>query len=421
MFGWCMWQFMHWAVGIARVKAWRSGWPRSFSPSGPRRSLIVGSDGHGLAPVAVLRVAARGEPVAVVGVDDVAAGAARRAEVARVVVGAEEPEERIVEARLVTFSTGTEMRAPVPGPRFEARMSGLPGSSSRFGQADLGELRDVAQPAALEDAEDVRRRDGLPRGQRQELLQHAALLLVLGRRPGRDDLAGQRDALAFLVALLGALVSRRRVIGLAEDVALEGKDPVVVGGAAPEHGPAGHEAALDGRHLLAVAGAAGGPRHPQVARIDEADELRRFLVEEGVGALRVSRRALRPGLRVAGLDVRLLLRRVVLRRVHVRRLRLRHAGVAAVAVGAAQHHGRVAVHRGLVGGMVAGHAAGALGVRLRRGLLGRRRRMLDVEDVAGFLALRSRGPHLAATASNSARMTPPARIQYVSTRLASAE
>ena len=32
MFGWCMWQFMHCAVGIARVKTWRSGWPRSRMP-----------------------------------------------------------------------------------------------------------------------------------------------------------------------------------------------------------------------------------------------------------------------------------------------------------------------------------------------------------------------------------------------------
>ena len=28
MLGWCMWQVMHCAVGIARVKTWRIGWPR---------------------------------------------------------------------------------------------------------------------------------------------------------------------------------------------------------------------------------------------------------------------------------------------------------------------------------------------------------------------------------------------------------
>ncbi len=27
MFGWCMWQTMHWLVGIARVKLCFSGWP----------------------------------------------------------------------------------------------------------------------------------------------------------------------------------------------------------------------------------------------------------------------------------------------------------------------------------------------------------------------------------------------------------
>ncbi len=36
MLGWCMWQLMHWLVGIERVKAWLSGWP--LSPLG-----IVGS------------------------------------------------------------------------------------------------------------------------------------------------------------------------------------------------------------------------------------------------------------------------------------------------------------------------------------------------------------------------------------------
>ena len=46
----------------------------------------------------------------------------------------------------VMLITGTAMREPVPGPRFDWRMSGRPGSSScwmrpvLFGQADLREL-----------------------------------------------------------------------------------------------------------------------------------------------------------------------------------------------------------------------------------------------------------------------------------------
>ena len=30
MFGWCMWQTMHWLVGIARVNVCCSGWPDLF-------------------------------------------------------------------------------------------------------------------------------------------------------------------------------------------------------------------------------------------------------------------------------------------------------------------------------------------------------------------------------------------------------
>ncbi len=29
MLGWCMWQGMHWLVGIARVNSCRRGWPGS--------------------------------------------------------------------------------------------------------------------------------------------------------------------------------------------------------------------------------------------------------------------------------------------------------------------------------------------------------------------------------------------------------
>jgi len=75
-----------------------------------------------------------------------------------------------------------------------------------------------------------------------------------------------------------------------------------------------------------------------------------------------------------------------------RLLRRLDPGVAAVAVGAAEDDGRVLVHRVPVGGRVAAHAAGALGVRLGRRLPLRGRRARGVR--AGHRRLGARiGPH----------------------------
>ena len=125
MLGWCMWQVMHCAVGIARVKTWRIGWPRSPTaawlasagaswpllamasappcpPSAPGLGAVLALaqrgdgriDRRGLAVAAVLGIGQAVPRLAVVGVDDVAAGAARMAIVARLVVGAHEPHVR---------------------------------------------------------------------------------------------------------------------------------------------------------------------------------------------------------------------------------------------------------------------------------------------------------------------------------------
>ena len=128
MLGWCMWQVMHCEVGIARVKTWRIGWPLSptaawlasagawlvaASPPCPasRRlaravlALAQGGDGRidrrRLPVAAILGIGHRMPRLAVVGVDDVAAGAARMAIVALLVVGAHEPHVGVVEAGLV--------------------------------------------------------------------------------------------------------------------------------------------------------------------------------------------------------------------------------------------------------------------------------------------------------------------------------
>src|SRR5687767_12998477 len=71
MLGWCMLQTMHW-----------------------------------LARIAVLRIRARVARIAIVRVHDVAGGAARGAIVASLIVAAQEPGERIVQARLVDVEHG---------------------------------------------------------------------------------------------------------------------------------------------------------------------------------------------------------------------------------------------------------------------------------------------------------------------------
>ena len=70
MFGWCMWQTMHWLVGIARVNSWLERMARL---------VLAESSGRRLrrAAVAELRVGAGVQRVAVVGIDDVARRAAR--------------------------------------------------------------------------------------------------------------------------------------------------------------------------------------------------------------------------------------------------------------------------------------------------------------------------------------------------------
>ena len=158
MFGWCMWQLMHCEVGIARVKACPIGCPL-FSARAPglscRASDLVG-DGRidrGALPVAaVLGVGEAMPRLAVVGVDDMAAGAARLAIVARLVVGAHEPHEGIVQPRLVDVEhrdgdaqagAGAAVGLADVGPARFLQPLDLAGG---VGQADLRELRADVRP-----------------------------------------------------------------------------------------------------------------------------------------------------------------------------------------------------------------------------------------------------------------------------------
>jgi hypothetical protein len=132
--------------------------------------------------------------LAVVGIDHVAGGAARMAVVARLVVGAHEPGEGIVEAGLVDVEdrdrdaqagAGAAVRLLEIGP---ARLLEPLDDAVGVGQADFGELVADVAPAALEHAEDVARRDHVPARQRIERRQRAARLLLgsqLARRACR--------------------------------------------------------------------------------------------------------------------------------------------------------------------------------------------------------------------------------------------
>ena len=141
---------MHWLVGMALPLAnwWSMGWPGS--------SLgMVGSVEKLRPPWPYFGVGAGVDPGAVVGVDDVAGGAAAGAVVAGVVVGAEEVERRVEQARLLQAENdgvgavlGAEAADAEAGKDRPAgvlaRRSGMPISGAELA-------------AALEDAEDVAR------------------------------------------------------------------------------------------------------------------------------------------------------------------------------------------------------------------------------------------------------------------------
>ena len=344
-----------------------------------RMARLVARDGRvlglGGAPVAVRGPGPGMAWVAVVGVDDVAGAAARGAVVAGLVVGAEEPSERVVESGLgdvehrdgdADAGAGPAIGLADVGP---ARLLQSLQLAQRVGQADLGELGDDVAAAALEDPERVGRRHGLPGRERVERLQHAARLHL------RVDLDHALD--------LGRLALAR--IGLAQEVVLVGQDAVVVGGAAPEHGAGGHQAALTGVDDVLMTGAACLARDPVVARVDEADIFGALLVQQRVAVRRVGAARIVPGFG-QGRQHMGLLGELGVMRVGVPHARRHHAGIAAMAVGAAEHHAGIAVHAGGIGGGVAGKAPCALARGLLRRLSARRWRGRRVSDVARFLA-----------------------------------
>ena len=149
-------------------------------------------------------------------------------------------------------------------------------------------------------------------------------------------------------------------IGFAENISLERKNAVIVGGSTPEHGAGGHQAALNALDGFQMAGAACVSRNAQITRIDKADEFLRLLIQLRIGAFRIGRTRCIPDLGEARTYVRASHRHsiepVVLSFIFGT-LRLYDRDIAAVAVGAAQHNARIGMHGVTVGAGMTGHAA----------------------------------------------------------------
>jgi hypothetical protein len=118
-------------------------------------------DRRGLTIAAIYGVDQAVGRLAVVRVDDVAARTARTAIVARLIIGAHEPHEWIIEARLVEVEHGdgdAQAGAGAAVRLLELRAAGFLealDAAARVGQADLGEGAADRTAAALEHAEDV--------------------------------------------------------------------------------------------------------------------------------------------------------------------------------------------------------------------------------------------------------------------------
>ncbi len=240
-------------------------------------------------------------------------------------------------------------------------------AARRVGQADFGELRVDVAPAALEDAEDIAGRQHAPARQRIHFRERAALFLFVGQY-----LVETEARLARFLIFLGGQPRRGRKdargfagarISLAEHIVFIRDDAIVVRRATPQHRAGRHHRAFGRLDHFEMARTARLARDAIVAGVYEADEFGRFLVEQGIAPLGIRRtvvpRAGQRRLRVRELHHRLV-RRMLVAKAGCPAL----AGVAAVAVGAAELHRGGCVHRRLVGARVARIAA----VRFRRDL-----------------------------------------------------
>ena len=334
---------MHCAVGICRVRRCWDRVARLVAGDGGVR-LLRQPAVAGLRPgarVVGLRepAAARVEGVAVVGVDDVAGGAAARAVVARVVVRPEHVQRRVEEARALQVQphrVGAVVRPePAVGEAVRRAARLLVEPEARDPGHRVADRQGLLLPA-LEDAEDVRGLADLEARERAQEGEHA--LRLPGRRlPGPGGLRRQA-----VQARRGAV----DVVGLAEAGRLLRVAPVVVEGRLPQHGAVGHHAPLGAADVVLGVAAVAADRaarergHAQVARVHEPDVLPALLRPVGVADLRI--RGGGEALGAAGQDVGLVAGGQVGRRVARDPGRPRDRGVAAVAVGAADAVGEAA-------------------------------------------------------------------------------
>ncbi len=317
--------------------------------------------------------------ITIVRIDYMTGRAARRAIVARLVVGAEEPGERVIEPRLVDVDqrhgdartgTGATIRLTDVGSARFLETLDLPDD---VGHARLRKQVGDIPAAFLEDSEDIPRLDGAPGRQREQGRQDAILFGVLG-------------ADSLTCDLCGFAVSR---ITLAEDVVLERQDAVVVRRTAPQHRTRCHQAADVGIDDRLVARAAGLACDTVIRRVDESNELRALAVQQRIGLLRVCARRVMPGLRIPRLHVSPVAGSG--NRLGSGRARwAKDVGSPAMAVAATEDDRVRYMHRGRVAGRMAADAAGAFPVSFRLLLLDGRRRVKRIFDVAWLLAFRSR-------------------------------
>ena len=180
---------------------------------------------------AIFRIDEAVARLAVIGIDHMARGAAGMAVIARLIIGAKEPGERIVQSRLVNIEHRDRHAQTCSGPAIgllEIRATRLFQTldlSRRIGNANFGELRVDRAPTALKHAEHISGRQHMPSGQRIHRRNRAALFLRIGHCARFSRRSGREDFCRLPVAR----------IGLAQNVVLRRQDAVVVSRPAPQH------------------------------------------------------------------------------------------------------------------------------------------------------------------------------------------
>src|SRR2546426_9756855 len=136
-----------------------------------------------------------------------------------------------------------------------------------------------------------------------------------------------------------------RAVRLAEAIIFEWETAVVIERGAPQHRAVIHHAVEDASNRLFMTEAAGFIRYAPIPRLDKLNELRRLVIQQDIGVARVGRAL--PKDRMAWLHVRLALSETGRR-------------IAAMTIGATQHHIRPGMHRRLVDALVTFQAAAPL-------------------------------------------------------------